>query len=95
MIEINIIGGMTVLAFSAMALLTWLMRKGASGLALTIMSVLGAVLVILFYATGRPIGIDPLTATILLFVGVLPAFLGGGAGALLGWMLRRRDDRQI
>ena len=95
MIEIAIIGGMTGLAFGAMALLAWLVRKGASGLALTIMSVLGAVLVILFYATGRPIGVDPLVATVLVFVAALPAFLGGSAGALLGWMLRRRDDRQI
>lgn len=95
MIEIAIIGGMTGLAFGAMALLAWLVRKGASGLALTIMSVLGAVLVILFYATGGPIGVDPLVATVLVLVGALPAFLGGSAGALLGWMLRRRDDRQI
>lgn len=72
-----------------------LVRAGVFGLALTILSVLGAVAAILFYASGNYIGLHPAFAIVLLLLGVLPPFLGGLAGALLGFLLRRRDDQRL
>jgi hypothetical protein len=50
---------------------------------------------VLLYATGRPFGINPGFAMSAALLGVLPALLGAGAGALLGWLLRKRDDGLI
>ena len=74
--------------------LVWLARAGQFGLVVTILSILGAMAVILGYATGKPFGIDPVQAMALLLLGVVPALLGGGAGALLGKLLRNRDDKR-
>lgn len=93
-------GGLWVLAlmlcaaFVPFALLLRLMRGGQSGLALTVMSALGAVFAILLYASGRPFGVDPVMAMSVALLAALPAFLGGGAGSILGWLLRRRDDNR-
>ena len=76
------------------ALLTWLVRQGHAGWALTVPSVLGAVFAVLLYASGRPFGIDPLVAMGGALLVCLPALLGCAAGGLLGWLLRRRDDRR-
>ena len=90
-----ILGVMSACALIAFAGLVRLVRQGQSGAALTIVSVLGGVFVLLLYAAGRPFGIDPVLAMGGAMLFVLPALLGAGAGALLGWMLRRRDDRRI
>ncbi len=90
-----IIGGMLLCAGAPFLLLTALMRAGQSGLALTIGSIIGGALVILIFASGRPIGIDPVFAMTLAMLGFLPALLGSAAGAFLGWLLRRQDDRAI
>lgn len=64
--------------------LTYLMRRGKAGLALWVLVVLALVLAGLVFATGRPVGIDPLQAwSIALLFGV-PACAGASAGALLG-----------
>lgn len=92
---IGIIGAMTFCALLPFALLVKLVRGGHAGWSISLLSVLGACLMILMFATGRPFGINPafaMTAALLVF---LPALLGGSAGALLGWLLRRRDDRMI
>lgn len=89
-----IIGIMAVCALVAFALLSRWVRAGAFGLALSLLSLLGACLAILIYATGRPFGINPLLAMDLALLWVFPALLGGLAGGLLGWLLRQRDDRK-
>ena len=58
-------------------------------------AVIGAIFVILIYASGRPFGIDPVFAMSLAMLVCVPALLGSTAGALLGWLLRRQDDRRI
>ena len=95
MTQALVFGGMLVLAGVPFALLTWLMRSGQSGLALTNISVIGATLVIFIFASGRPMGIDPVLAMTIAMLGCVPAFLGSAAGMLLGWLLRRQDDRAV
>ncbi len=90
-----ILGVMCACALIAFMGLARLVRGGKSGLALSIISGLGAVLTILIYAAGRPFGIDPVIAMGGALLFVLPTLVGAGAGALLGWMLRRKDDRRI
>lgn len=72
-----------------------LARDGQFGAVVTVLSVLGGAAMVLYYASGRPFGIDPVVALGLLLLGVFPALLGGGAGAILGRILRQRDDRRI
>jgi hypothetical protein len=92
---LDVILGMAFCALVPFFLLVRLARAGQFGLVVTILSVLGAAGVILGYATAKPFGIDPVRAMAILLLGVFPAFLGGGAGALLGKMLRNRDDRRL
>ncbi len=93
--DLAIIASMLGCAFLPFAVLVKLVRAGASGLALTFMSVLGGVFVVLIYASGRPFGVDPVFALSAALLFVFPALLGGAAGALLGWLLRRRDDQKL
>ncbi|MBE0413552.1 UDP-N-acetylmuramate--alanine ligase [Yoonia sp.] len=90
----GIIAIMAVCALVTFALLLRWVRAGGFGLALSVLSVIGGCLTILIYATGRPFGINPLLAMDLALLWVFPSLLGGLAGALLGWLLRRRDDRK-
>lgn len=94
-IEGGIFLGMLLCAMLPFAVLARLMRAGQSGLSLSIISGIGGVFVILIYASGRPFGIDPVLAMTLAMLACVPALLGGIAGAVLGWLLRRRDDRRI
>ena len=89
-----IIGIMAGCALGAFVMLVWLVRNGKSGLALSILSVIGAGFVVLFYAAGRPTGIDPVRAMSGALLFALPALAGGLAGGALGWLLRQRDDRK-
>jgi lipopolysaccharide export LptBFGC system permease protein LptF len=86
---------MLLCALIPFAFLTKLMRAGQSGPSLSIVSVIGAVFIILIYASGRPFGIDPVLAMTVAMLACVPALLGGIAGALLGWLLRRQDDRRV
>jgi hypothetical protein len=94
MVQLLILGLMLSCAVVPFLLLTGLIRAGRSGLALTIASVIGATLVIFVYASGRPFGIDPVFAMTAALLVCVPAFLGSLAGAMLGWLLRKRDDRK-
>ena len=94
MIQMLLLGIMLSSATFPFVLLTWLTRKGQSGMALTAVSVIGAVLVVLLFAAGRPIGIEPVFAMTVAMLGFVPAFLGSLAGVWLGWLLRRQDDRR-
>ena len=95
MTELTVLGAMLFCAMLPFALLTRLVRSGRNGLALTITSVIGAVFVILIFASGRPFGIHPVFAMTTAMLACLPALLGCSAGALLGWLLRRQDDRRV
>ncbi|MBR2573783.1 MAG: UDP-N-acetylmuramate--alanine ligase [Loktanella sp.] len=90
-----IIAGMTFCALVPFVVQVRLARAGKFGPVLSVLAVLGAVAVILLYATAKPFGIDPVQAMAILLLGVVPAGLGGGAGALLGKLLRNRDDRRL
>lgn len=95
MAQLFVFGFMLLCAMAPFALLTWLMRSGQTGLAWTIVSVIGATLVIFIYASGRPFGVDPIFAMTIAMLACVPALLGSTAGALLGWLLRRQDDRRV
>lgn len=86
---------MGMAALVPFAALVRLVRGGHAGWAMTILSVIGGSLVVLLYASGRPFRMDPVVAMSLALLLALPALLGGGAGALLGWMLRKRDDYKV
>ena len=95
MSQLLVLGLMLTCAMLPFVLMTKLMREGQSGLALTIISVIGATLVIFIYASGRPFGVDPIFAMTVAMLACVPALLGCIAGALLGWLLRRQDDRKV
>jgi len=95
MTQVLLLGLMLACAAVPFAVLTGLMRAGQSGLTLAIIAVIGAIFVILIYASGRPFGIDPVFAMTVAMLACVPALLGSTAGALLGWLLRRQDDRRI
>lgn len=95
MAQLLVFGLMLISAALPFALLTKLMRAGQTGLTVTIISVIGATLVIFIYASGRPFGINPVFAMTVAMLACIPALLGGTAGAFLGWLLRRQDDRRI
>ncbi len=94
MTQIWVFGALLTCAMVPFMLLTRLMRMGQSGLSLSIASVIGATLVIFFYASGRPFGINPVFAMTVSLLVCVPALLGCVAGALLGWLLRKRDERE-
>ncbi len=93
--SLGIIAAMAFCAFVLFAVLVRLVRAGQVGWSMTILSALGGCLAVLIFATGRPFGINPAFAITAALLVVFPALLGGGAGALLGWLLRMRDDRKI
>ncbi len=95
MVQLLVFGGMLICAMVPFVLMTWLMRGGQTGLALTIISVIGATLVVFIYASGRPFGVDPVLAMSIAMLACVPALLGCAAGMLLGWLLRRQDDRAV
>ncbi|MGJ8623270.1 MAG: UDP-N-acetylmuramate--alanine ligase [Yoonia sp.] len=95
MIELLVFFGMLLCAVLPFSFLTKWMRAGQSGLALSVASITGAVLVILIYASGRPFGIDPMIAMAVAMLVCVPAFLGSLFGLLLGWLMRRRDDKKV
>lgn len=86
---------MGMAALVPFAVLVRLVRGGHAGWAMAVLCVIGGSLAVLFYASGRPFGVDPVFAMSVALLLAVPALLGGGAGALLGWMLRKRDDQKI
>lgn len=95
MIQFAIFGVMLVCAGVPFWLLTRVMRAGQTGLALSILSVIGATLAVFIFASGRPFGVDPVVAMAIAMLACVPAFLGSGSGMLLGWLLRKRDDQEV
>jgi hypothetical protein len=90
MTEATIIAAMFVFAIIPFFAMKYLMQTQKLGLALTVMSVLAAALAFYVFASTTPIGLDPLFAIGIAMVGILPALIGAGAGALLGYLLLRR-----
>ena len=95
MAELTIIAIMLACAGIPLVWLTQLVRSGRGGLALTIGSIVGGALAVALFAAGRPFGVDPVQAMGVSLLVLLPALLGCLAGGLLGWIMRRRDDRRI
>lgn len=95
MTQFYVFAVMVSCAMLPFALLTWLVRSGQNGLALTIVSLIGATFAVFLFASGRPFGINPVFAMTVAMLVCVPALLGSTAGAFLGWLLRRQDDRAI
>jgi len=93
MVDLSVIAIMFVSAVIPLAVMTRLMLLQKAGLALTFISVLAAGLAIFVFASTTPIGMDPLRAIGIAMVCLLPALLGAGAGALLGYMVLRRRQK--
>lgn len=75
------------------ALMTRLMMAQHAGWSICVMSLIGAGFVVAWFASTTPMGIDPMLAVSAAFLIFLPAFLGGGMGAVLGYLLLRRRLR--
>ena len=93
MVDLSVIAIMFVSAVIPLAVMTRLMLLQKAGLALTFISVLAAGLATFVFASTTPIGMDPLRAIGIAMVCLLPALLGAGAGALLGYMVLRRRQK--
>ena len=91
--EALILSAMTGIGLVSMLVTAQPAKAGRFGLPLTVVSVLGGALAVLFYAMNGTFGIDPLQAYAIALVGVLPSFLGGLAGFLLGWLIWKRRQR--
>ena len=83
--------GFAMLGFVIMHRLVVAQKSGA---ALTFISLLSAGLMFAVFAATTPVGIDPLRAMGVALVCLLPALVGAGAGALLGWLILRRRMRK-
>ena len=92
--QLLVLGLMLSAAVVPFVLLAILMRGGQTGWSLTVVSVIGATLALFFFATGRPIGVHPAFAMAIVLLVCLPACLAACAGGLLGFVLRRQDDRR-
>ncbi len=75
------------------ALLFRATERGRTGLALTQISVLGAAVLVGFFIAARSPEAQALRVLAVTSVGLAPAFVGGLAGAALGWMIDRRRNR--
>ncbi|MEY1555997.1 UDP-N-acetylmuramate--alanine ligase [Yoonia sp. R2331] len=97
----GLMGGLVVFAimvlgaFIPFGIVGYLVRAGKNGLALSIAAVIGAMLYILVWGSDGRLGIDPLLAISWAMLFFVPALIGTLAGGLLGWLMRRRDDRSI
>ncbi len=91
---IVVFGIMVVGAFIPFGIVGYLVRMGKNGLALTLGSVIGAMLWILVWGADGRLGIDPLLAISWAMLFFVPAMIGTLSGALLGWLMRRKDDRK-
>ena len=86
---------MVIGAFIPFGIVGYLVRTGKNGLALSVGSVIGAMLVILVWGADGRLGIDPILAISWAMLFFLPAMIGTLAGWLLGWLMRRKDDRAV
>ncbi len=93
MADFLVVGIMLAAAVVPFVGMTVLMIRQWYGPALTVAALLGALLVLLIFATSRPVGIDPVFAMTLAMIGAVPAFIGAAAGAMLGWMIIRRRTK--
>ncbi len=94
MADLAIIAVMFAFAMLGFFMMYRLILAQKSGGALTFISLLSAVLAFAVFAGTTPIGVDPLRAMGAALVCLLPALVGAGAGALLGWMILRRRMRK-
>ena len=84
---------MVLSALLPFALSARLVDRGRNGPAVSVIAGIGAALVILIWAAAGHMGLDPLMAMSWAMLCVLPAFLGALIGAALGWLMRRRRER--
>lgn len=81
-------------ALGSFLLMAWLIDRGRNGYALTWITFVGTVVVVFTFEASRAYLFDPLRTLGWIMVLWVPALLGGGAGALTGWWLRRRREKQ-
>lgn len=91
--QLVVFGVMVIGAFIPFGVIGYLVRIGRNGLALSLASVIGGMLVILVWGADGRLGLDPLLAMSWAMLFFVPAVIGSLAGWLLGWIMRRRDER--
>ncbi|MEJ6398435.1 UDP-N-acetylmuramate--alanine ligase [Yoonia sp. 208BN28-4] len=93
--DIGVLAVMLVAGFVPFIILCRLMLGGKTGLALTVLALLGAALALTIYSVTVPLGLSPMTSILLGQLVLTPALIGACAGILLGWLIyRRRNPRQ-
>jgi hypothetical protein len=90
--DIGVLGVMLACGLVPFALVCKLMLGGQNGLALSIVSLIGAALAVALFASVRPFGVDPLNAIIASYIFLVPAMVGATAGMFLGWLIYRRRN---
>ncbi|MEL6571927.1 MAG: UDP-N-acetylmuramate--alanine ligase [Pseudomonadota bacterium] len=88
--DLLVFGLMFLSAMAPFGLATMWMQRGKVGYTLTLISVLGALLVLALFASVRLLGVHPMNAMSAAMLVFLPSTIGCAAGALLGWLIYRR-----
>lgn len=88
-----VFGIMVIGAFIPFGLIGYWVRVGKNGYALTFGALVGAGLVILLWGADGRLGLDPVVAISWAMLFFVPASIGALSGWLLGWLMRRRDER--
>lgn len=84
---------MVLAAFIPFGLIGYWVRTGKNGLALALGCLCGGGLVVFGWGSDGRLGLEPLIAMSWAMLFFVPATIGALSGWLLGWLMRRRDER--